>query len=381
MKSSWKIGRVAGIEIHLHFTFLLLLAWVGLSHYLQRRDWNDAVSGLTFIIALFTIVVLHELGHALAARRFGIRTRDITLLPIGGVARLERIPEKPREELLVALAGPAVNLVLAGLLFAILSLGRERSPLTEFSLVGGDLLTKLMWVNLSLAGFNLLPAFPMDGGRVLRAVLAMRLDYVRATNIAAAIGQGMAWVFGFLGLFTNPFLLFIALFVWIGAAQEAGMAQMKSALAGLPVDRVMLTDFRVLAPEDTLARAVEHILAACQQDFPVVQGGEVVGVLTRSDLLTGLAGQGQGALVGEVMQRNFCTADPNEMVETVLGRLREEDSRTLPVIENGKLKGIFTAENLGEYLMVQTALHKSVPGKRGQELRPSPDRPGPSRLA
>lgn len=268
MKSSWRIGRIAGIDVHLHFTFLILLGWVALSHYLQRQNWQDALSGLAFIIALFTIVVLHELGHALTARRFGIRTRDITLLPIGGVARLERIPEKPRQELLVALAGPAVNVVLAGLLFAVLIVGSELSAAKDVKLVGGHFLAKLMWINVSLAVFNLVPAFPMDGGRVLRAVLAMRMDYTRATSIAASIGQGLAWVFGFIGLFTNPFLLFIALFVWMGAAQEAGQAQMKSALAGLPVSRVMMTDFRALAPEDTLARAVEHILAGCQQDFP-----------------------------------------------------------------------------------------------------------------
>ncbi|HXI51511.1 MAG TPA: site-2 protease family protein, partial [Candidatus Saccharimonadales bacterium] len=269
MKSSWRIGRVAGIDVHLHFTFLILLGWVALSHYLQRQNWRDALGGLAFTLSLFTIVVLHELGHALTARRFGIRTRDITLLPIGGVARLERIPENPKQELLVALAGPAVNVVLAALFLGVLMVGAELPAAKEFKLVGGHFLAKLMWINVSLAVFNLLPAFPMDGGRVLRAVLAMRMDYVRATNIAASIGKGMAWVFASVGLFTNPFLIFIALFVWIGAAQEASQAQMKSALAGLPVSRVMMTDFRTLAPDDTLARAVEHILAGCQQDFPV----------------------------------------------------------------------------------------------------------------
>ena len=262
MKSSWRIGRIAGIDVHLHFTFLILLGWVALSHYLQRQSWQDALSGLAFIVALFTIVVLHELGHALTARRFGIRTRDITLLPIGGVARLERIPENPKQELLVALAGSAVNVVLAALLFVVLFVGAELSAAKEFKLVGGHFLAKLMWVNVSLAVFNLLPTFPMDGGRVLRALLAMRMDYVRATNIAASIGQGLAWVFGIIGLFTNPFLMFIALFVWMGAAQEAGQAQMKSALAGLPVSRVMMTEFRTLAPNDTRAPWNTFSLAA-----------------------------------------------------------------------------------------------------------------------
>ncbi len=358
MKSSWRIGRIAGIDVHLHFTFLILLGWVALSHYLQRQNWQDAVNGLAFILALFTIVVLHELGHALMARRFGIRTRDITLLPIGGVARLERIPDNPKQELLVALAGPAVNVVLAALLFGVLGLGAELSAAKEFKLMGGPFLAKLMWVNVSLAVFNLLPAFPMDGGRVLRAMLAMRMDYVRATKIAAFIGQVMAWVFGFIGLFTNPFLMFIALFVWIGAAQEAGQVQMKSALAGVPVSRVMMTDFRILAPDDTLARAVEHILAGCQQDFPVLEDGRVTGVLTRGDFLTGVAKHGQSALVADVMQRNVCTADASEMVESVLSRLQQDDCKVLPVTLKGELVGILTTENLGEYLMIQAALSK-----------------------
>jgi Zn-dependent protease len=366
MKSSWRIGRVAGIDVHLHFTFLILLGWVALSHYLQRQNWRDALGGLAFTLSLFTIVVLHELGHALTARRFGIRTRDITLLPIGGVARLERIPENPKQELLVALAGPAVNVVRAALFLGVLMVGAELPAAKEFKLVGGHFLAKLMWINVSLAVFNLLPAFPMDGGRVLRAVLAMRMDYVRATNIAASIGKGMAWVFASVGLFTNPFLIFIALFVWIGAAQEASQAQMKSALAGLPVSRVMMTDFRTLAPEDTLARAVEHILSGSQQDFPVVESGHVVGVLTRGDLLTGLAKQGQLAPVAEVMQRNVCSAEAGEMVESVLARLQEDDCRVLPVTRAGELVGVLTTENLGEYVMIQAALGQAPPDNRAK---------------
>jgi Zn-dependent protease len=374
MKSSWRIGRVAGIDVHLHFTFLILLGWVALSHYLQRQNWRDALGGLAFTLSLFTIVVLHELGHALTARRFGIRTRDITLLPIGGVARLERIPENPKQELLVALAGPAVNVVLAALFLGVLMVGAELPAAKEFKLVGGHFLAKLMWINVSLAVFNLLPAFPMDGGRVLRAVLAMRMDYVRATNIAASIGKGMAWVFASVGLFTNPFLIFIALFVWIGAAQEASQAQMKSALAGLPVSRVMMTDFRTLAPEDTLARAVEHILSGSQQDFPVLESGHVVGVLTRGDLLTGLAKQGQLAPVAEVMQRNVCSAEAGEMVESVLARLQEDHCRVLPVTRIGELVGVLTTENLGEYMMIQAALGQAPPDNRAKRSAASSPR-------
>src|SRR5688572_15846223 len=228
---SFRVGRLAGIDIYVHFTFLLLLGWVALTGYVSTGSPLGAAVGVALIGIIFFIIVLHELGHALAARRYGIETRDITLLPIGGVARLERMPEKPSQELVVALAGPAVNVVLAAAVYVGLFMNRDVLQTSEAAQVGGRLLSQLFWVNVMLAGFNLLPAFPMDGGRVVRALLAMRMDYVRATQIAANLGQGMAVLFAIAGLFGNPFLLFIALFVWMGAAQEASMVQMRSALA------------------------------------------------------------------------------------------------------------------------------------------------------
>lgn len=356
MKWSWKIGKIAGIGIYMHATFLILLGWVALSYYFAGQSITMMIDGIVFLLALFGIVVLHELGHALTARRYGIPTRDITLLPIGGVARLERMPDDPKQELWVALAGPAVNVVLAALLALVLWSTSGLTPLTDLSLVGGNFLVKLLWINLTLAAFNLLPAFPMDGGRVLRAWLAMRMDYVRATQIAANIGQGMAFLFGFIGLFYNPFLVFIALFVWMGASQEASMVQVKSALGGIPIQRAMITDYRTLAPDDTLDRAVQYILAGFQQDFPVVEHGRVVGVLTRSDLLKMLSQRGPGVRVEEAMQRKFETADPNEMLESVFARLQACGCHTLPLVRNGQLAGMVTMENVGEFLMVQSAL-------------------------
>jgi Zn-dependent protease/predicted transcriptional regulator len=355
MSWSWKIGRIAGIDVFIHFTFLLLLGWVALEHYRAHGDALEALNGLLFILALFGIVVLHELGHALAARRYGIRTRDITLLPIGGVARLERMPEDPKQELVVALAGPAVNAVMAAGLFVGLALGEGIAPVENTVRVGGGFLDQLFWVNVSLVVFNLLPAFPMDGGRVLRALLALRLDYVRATQVAARIGQGMALVFGFLGLFGNPFLIFIALFVWLAAAQEASMVQMRSALDGIPVMRAMLTDFRALHPEDPLARAVEHVLAGYQQDFPVIENGQLVGVLTRHDLSGALGKYGLEGHVADVMQREFVTADPYEMLHVALTRLQSCGCRTLPVVRGERLLGLVTADSLAEALMIQQA--------------------------
>lgn len=362
MSWSFRIGRLAGIDVYVHFTFVLLLGFIGLSHWMQTREVAAALAGVGFLVALFACVLLHEFGHALTARKFGIRTRDITLLPIGGLARLERMPEKPMQEFWVALAGPAVNVVIAGAIFAYLLATSELVPVEQLSMAEGSFLTRLAAVNVMLVLFNMLPAFPMDGGRVLRALLATRMEYSRATNVAARLGQFMAFVFGFVGLFSNPFLVFIALFVWIGAAQESGMVQMKSALGGLPLQRVMITEFRTLAPSDPLSRAVEHVLAGFQQDFPVVEAdGRLVGMLSRAALIGALAKHGSAGLAGEVMHRTFQTADPFEMAEGVLARLHESKSPSMPVLHEGRLVGILTAENLGEFLMIQAALRGGRP--------------------
>jgi Zn-dependent protease/CBS domain-containing protein len=356
MKWSWKLGRIAGVDLYIHATFLLLVGWVALSHWLQGRSVAAATAGVAFILALFSCVVLHELGHALAAKKFGIKTRDITLLPIGGAARLERMPEDPKQELAVAVAGPAVSLAIAAALFVWLQLTRTLEPLGALSLTGGSFLERLMVVNLFLALFNLLPAFPMDGGRVLRAALAMRMDYARATQVAAVTGQAMALVFGFIGFFANPFLLFIALFVWLGAAQEATMVQMKSALAGIPVSQAMMRDIRPLSPTDTLSRVVELTLAGSQQEFPVEDADKLVGVLTRRDLLTGLSSGGQEARVGEYMQREFETVDAGQMLDIASIQLQSCDCHTIPVTSGGKLVGLLTMENVGEFIMLKEAI-------------------------
>jgi CBS domain-containing protein len=213
-----------------------------------------------------------------------------------------------------------------------------------------------MAVNVSLVLFNLIPAFPMDGGRVLRALLALKLEYVQATQIAATIGQGIALLFGFVGLFTNSFLVFIALFVWIGAAQEANMVQVRHSLGGIPITRAMQTDFHILSPSDSLSRVVELILAGSQQDFPVVEDGGVVGILDRDTFITALSKNGQNTLVAEVMHRDVPEVDSHDMVEKALMRLQESGSKTLPVTHDGRLVGLITAENITEFLMIRSAL-------------------------
>jgi Zn-dependent protease/CBS domain-containing protein len=370
---SWRIGRVAGIGIYVHFTFLLLLAFIAVQHYAEHGDIGEAIHGVLFMLILFGIVVLHELGHALAARRYGIPTRDITLLPIGGVARLERMPDDPKQELVVAIAGPAVNVALAIGAFAVMRvLGQPVIPADDTLEVGGDLIGKFFWVNVTLIIFNMLPAFPMDGGRVLRSLLAMRMDYVRATQIAAAVGQGMALLFGFMGLFGNPMLLFIALFVWMGAAQEASMAQVRTALDGIPVRAAMITDFQTLTPEEPIGRAIDHIIAGFQQDFPVVDNGRPVGVLTLKDLAKALTQHGRDVPVASVMQQQFATAGPGDMLVTALSRLEGGKVHVVPVVEDGRLLGLLTADNLAEVLMIDQALRQAAHNRPPAAGYPAP---------
>ena len=356
MKWSWKIGTFAGIGVYLHATFLLLLAWIGLSHWIDYRNFGLAMIGVLFLLAIFSCVLLHEFGHALMARRFGIETKDITLLPIGGVARLERLPEKPGQELLVALAGPAVNVVIACLLGIYLLLTGHFEPIRQIGLTHGEFLERVLFANLFLAGFNLIPAFPMDGGRVLRALLARRMEYPRATRIAANTGQGLALCFGFLGLFTNPFLIFIALFVWIGAGQEAAAAQAKSVFENLSVRDVMIGQFQTLSPSDRISRATSLVLGGWQQDFPVVDRERLVGMLLRSDMLMALSNGDLNSSVGQIMRRDFPVATPEEAIQPVFGRFHDAEVTTMPVVDNGRLTGLVTLENLAENLVVYSAL-------------------------
>lgn len=359
MKWSLKVGTFKGIPVYIHATFLLVILWVAISHWMQGNNFATTLNGIIFVLLLFTFVVFHEFGHALMARKYNIVTRDITLLPIGGLARLERMPEKPSQELWVALAGPSVNIVIAGLLFIWLFVTAQFQPLRELTITSGPMLERLMVVNLFLAGFNLLPAFPMDGGRVVRALLAMRKEYSRATQIAASIGQGMALIFGFLGFFGNPTLLFIAFFVWIGAAQEAQMAKVRNVLDGIPVRSAMITDFKTLHPGDSLKRAVELILAGSQQDFPVTMNDSVVGILERKTLMTALSRFGPDALVGDIMAKQFQSVGASEMLQSAMSRLQNCDCHIMPVISNNGLAGILTMENVGEFMMIHSALQQT----------------------
>ena len=379
MSWSFRIARIAGIDVRIHFTFLLLLVFFG---WLYARQGGTAavVQGLALILILFLCVLLHEFGHALAAARYGIKTPDITLLPIGGLARLQRMPDRPLEELFVAVAGPLVNVVIAAGIG--LGLG-ARAILTEVPLGNPQvpMLNQVMWVNVVLVLFNMIPAFPMDGGRVLRALLAMRMNYARATNIAATVGQFMAFVFGFWGLVGgNPLLIFIALFVYMGAGQEAASTQMRELARHSTVGDAMISDFRTLPARATLGEAVDALLATHQREFPTTDdAGAVVGLLTRDDLIAGLKQHGVAAPIGGSMKPGVRSIAPTASLEQAFAMMSEGELPALMVLDGrGQAVGMITPENVGELMMIHSALDgKARPPwfKTRDALPPSQVRP------
>src|SRR6266705_1682365 len=320
---SVNIGTIAGTAVRIHVTFLLFLVWIFVASYMSggpQAAWNSTA----FMVLLFVCVLLHEFGHILTARAFGVATPDVTLLPIGGVARLERIPEEPGQEFLIAIAGPAVNVVitLALVVFAGASLDAAHLGAVENSRF--SLIDRLAAVNLFLAVFNMIPAFPMDGGRVLRALLAIKLGFTRATSVAATIGQWFAFVLGFIGLFSNPMLIFIAIFVYLAAASEAQLAQMRAMSRGVPVSAAMMTQFATLAPAEHIDHAVETLLRTSQSEFPVVENGRLVGVLSRGDMIKALKQLGPEALIGEAMPRDIPVIGPRRTLDEAFRVLQEK---------------------------------------------------------
>jgi Zn-dependent protease/predicted transcriptional regulator len=359
MKWSLKIARLSGIDVYLHFTFLLLIAWIGLAYWQLEGSLQAVIAGVGFILALFACVVLHELGHALTARKFGIRTRSIVLLPIGGIASIEKTPEDPRQEILIALAGPAVSFGIAALLWLVLSASSGIGTATPPSLSEGSFLQRLMLVNLLLGAFNLLPAFPMDGGRVFRAVLSLRLGPLRATRIAAVVAQAAAILLALIGMRYNLFLVLIAIFIWIGATTEASLASARSVLSGVTARAAMETNFEVLAYDDSLGRAVALTLDGSQKDFPVMRDGRVIGVLRQADLLRGLHDHGKLCRVDQVMQaQQPVQMDIGESLEHVLQDMDVGRSGLLVVTDHGRMAGIIDIDNLMELLRINKALRE-----------------------
>ena len=370
MRWSLKIVRIAGTEIRIHITFLLFLAWIGLTYY-RTGGPPAAAQGILFMLAIFTCVVLHEFGHIFAARWFGIRTPDITLLPIGGVARLERIPEEPYEEFLVAIAGPLVNVAIAVALILIAGARVNAGDLYAVESPHTSMIDRLAAVNLFLAVFNMIPAFPMDGGRVLRALLAARMGYVRATEIAAFIGQGFAFALGFIGLFFNPLLIFIAIFVYLAASSEAHLVAIRAMSRGVPTSAAMMTQFATLAPDAHVEEAVQTLLRTSQGEFPVVDGaGKPVGLLGRGDLIRALKQLGPDARVADAMSATVPTIGHRRCLEEAFRMLQEKSAPAVAVVDgSGRLVGLVTSETVGEMLMLHEALPKGA--RLGPWTRPT----------
>jgi Zn-dependent protease/CBS domain-containing protein len=356
MRWSLNIGTIAGTAVRVHITFLLFLVWIFAADYASGGP-DEAWTGLLFMVLLFACVLAHEFGHIFTARSFGVATPDVTLLPIGGVARLERIPEEPRQEFLIAIAGPAVNVVIA---FALMLLaGAHLDPVALGSVDNAhiSMIDRLANVNLFLAVFNMIPAFPMDGGRVLRALLAIRMGHTRATETAASIGQAVAFLLGFIGLFFNPLLIFIAVFVYLAASSEAHMVAMRAMAHGVPVTNAMMTQFAKLTPQAHVDEAVQTLLRTSQSEFPVVDASDKpVGLLGRGDLIRAVKQFGPDARVADVMSPKLPTVSQRRCLDEALRLLQEKSAPAVAVVDaDGRLVGLVTPETIGEMLMLHQA--------------------------
>ncbi|MCY1746317.1 site-2 protease family protein [Ensifer sp. SL37] len=356
MQWSIKLGTVAGTEVRVHATFALLLIWIWVMHY-RIGGPPAAFEGVAFIISVFLCVVLHEFGHIAAARYFGINTPNITLLPIGGLARLERSPDTPLEEFVIAIAGPLVNVAIAGLIVTVVggALGWEQLLGPQDPRI--DFLARLAGVNIFLVVFNMIPAFPMDGGRILRAILAWRLPWARATTLAARIGQSIALAMGIFGVFFNPLLILIAIFVYFAAETEAQGSDVQAISDDTSIFDVMITEFATLGPRARVGEAVELLLATSQSEFPVVdEAGRFEGLMTREGIVRAMKERGAGASVSDVMRRDIPALNEKSPIDFSLKLMREAQTSALPIVDSGeRVVGLMNYETIGELMMLHYA--------------------------
>jgi Zn-dependent protease/predicted transcriptional regulator len=360
MNWSFTLFRAKGIDVKIHLTFVLILIWAAYRWSVSTGEGlMGAVFGIVATLLLFASVTLHEFGHSLQAQKFGVPVRDITLMPMGGVARIEKIPEDPGQEFRIAIAGPLVNFLIAGFLFvvgilldrqAIVSLDELYRSMGQVSWSG--LLAYLTMTNLLLALFNLVPAYPMDGGRILRALLAKKLNHAKATQIASQIGQGLALLMGLWGFINGSYtLVLIAIFVWMGAGQENKDVQVKNNLGSFSVQQAMTRVSHTLKANDGLSKAVELTLTTFQSDFPVLEWGtnQVVGLLCEIDLIKGLQSQGQDVAVRQLMRTSFPTVTQDELLYEAQQRMKAARLRSIPVVDqNLNLVGMLRLEDINE---------------------------------
>ncbi|WP_035671115.1 site-2 protease family protein [Flavobacterium sp. 83] len=355
MKGSFKLGKVAGIGIFIHWTFSLIILFIIFMNYRAGQNTTQIIWSVVFILCIFITVLLHELGHALAAKNYNIKTKDITLLPIGGLARLERIPEKPTEELIVAFAGPLVNIALAFITALFISIPEDTGKLmAELSdgVNANNFFLNFFLVNFWLAIFNLIPAFPMDGGRVLRALLSFKLPRNVATRIAARIGQFLALSFIILGFFTSPFLIFIGIFVIIGAQIEADYTESKFILKGFKVQDVVMKDYQTINLDEKIKKAIELLLDSQNKNFLITENNIPVGTLNRDQIIMALSKKGDDEFIYNVMDRNLIILESNSLLENVFELIQQNKSTLMLVMDNNELIGTVDIENILEFILI-----------------------------
>jgi Zn-dependent protease len=355
--SLWSVGlfTLAGIPVRLHFTMVLLLAWLGFTTLVGE----EVTLGALFIVGVLLSIGVHELAHTLAAAALNVGVRDVVLYPMGGISSVSRQLSR-REDVLIAVAGPAASLAVAAALFLVTEFGRDLVPIEQLVMHEGHWIEKLMIANLLLATVNLLPAFPMDGGRILRAALARQMGDERAAAVVTAVGQGVAVVVGLYALLYQPLLLFVTVVVFLGAAAEANVYQTRLMSAGVPVEDAMMTVYTTLSPGDTLQKACELLLRGSQQDFPVVQHGHLVGLLTRQELLRGMGYIGPQGYVAGSMVRGAATTAPSADLFEVLSLMNKQGLATVPVLDGERMVGLITSENIAEYFAVKRQRQRSA---------------------
>jgi len=356
MRWSLYIGKFAGTRVLIHWTFLLLLLWIGFSAYRQGATTSEIALTLSFILAVFLCVLLHEFGHALTAKRFGIATKKITLLPIGGLASIERIPEDPKKELWITIAGPMVNVVIALILYLILGNKVIMTPENTVRISSTTFFQGLFWINVTLILFNIIPAFPMDGGRILRALLAIQIGRFRATRIASNLGQFVAVGFFFLGLFYNPLLMFIAAFIFFGAYAENMSVQQMEFLRGHIVKEAMMKHFITIDPDTTIKEAADKLLEGWDHNFIITHNSEIQGIIHRSTLFHSLQNNNPLAPVKDIMKTSFITFDEQEPLTKIYPQIQADPAGYFPVLKNGVLTGVINLDNLNEFVMIQSSL-------------------------
>lgn len=362
--ASLYLGKIAGTALYIHWSFLLLIFYVYYSSYKEEGSLQQGLFSMLFLLAVFACITLHELGHIVVARRYGSPARSITLFPFGGIAQIEKMPEKPIHEFWMALAGPWVNVIIASVIFLVISLS---SGMPEFgplqALDQNSFLYNLMVVNITLAIFNLIPAFPMDGGRVLRAVLAMFIPRLRATRIAARIGQVIAIGFIILGIVANWWLILIGLVIIIGASGEAMLEMNRSAMANHKVSDVVMHQYTLLHMDDTLEKVMQVMLDSHEKDFIVDAGDGTYGSLTGAEIVAGLQTHGKNITVGQIMNRNAPALNENMSLDDAFHKMTINDLTVCPVVRDNNLIGILDLPNINEFIAFELARTESL-GKR-----------------